>query len=236
MFAPVLRELACVARNRRATVSLFLEKSKFLILDDNFHMLNIVQAVLRGFGAKDFVGATNPGEALAILRTHKIDIVIADYSMPGLDGLDFVRMVRQSADSPNPDVPIIMLTAHTERQRVMTARDAGITEFCAKPITAAELARKINAVMAAPRPFVVTPAYVGPDRRRRPTQVDHGERRQADLGMMPPSAHDETRRAVRSLRKTLPEIVPRIRERAAKAEEAAVDPAEAAPEADTAAA
>ena len=185
-------------------MSLSLDKTKFLIVDDNFHMLNIVQAVLRGFGAKDFIGTTDPHEALSILRRHKIDVVIADYSMPSMDGLDFVRMVRQGVENPNPDVPIIMLTAHTERQRVASARDAGITEFCAKPITAAELARKINSVMCAPRGFVVTPTYVGPDRRRRAAQLDQGDRRQIDLGLLQPFAHEDTRRALRSLQRDQP--------------------------------
>jgi CheY-like chemotaxis protein len=208
---------------------LSLEKTKFLILDDNFHMLNIVQAVLRGFGAKDFVGITDPQEALAILRRHKIDIVIADYSIPSMDGLDFVRLVRQSADIPNPDVPIIMLTAHTERQRVVSARDAGITEFCAKPITAAELARKINAVTSVPRSFVVTPAYVGPDRRRHAAQIEHGDRRHLDIGLTDPQAHDDARRAVLTMRRERIESGEAVPEDPVAAEEETALPSPADP-------
>jgi DNA-binding response OmpR family regulator len=73
-----------------------------------------------------------------------------------------------------------MLTAHSEKARVEAARDAGATEFCAKPITAIEMLRKIGAVIDHPRPFIRTDTYFGPDRRRRADPDYAGEeRRQA---------------------------------------------------------
>lgn len=154
-----------------------LERVKFLIVDDNYHMLNIISTVLRGFAAKDFMETTDPIEALSMLQNHRVDIVIADYNMQVLDGIDFIRLARNSPGSLNPYVPIIMLTAHTERRRVLSARDAGVTEFCSKPVTAAELARKINAVISAPRPFVKSKGYFGPCRRRKHDAYAGAERR-----------------------------------------------------------
>ncbi|MFO1014589.1 MAG: response regulator [Caulobacteraceae bacterium] len=154
-----------------------LERLKFLIIDDNYHMLNIISTVLRGFAAKDFIETTDPTEALKVLQSHRIDIVIVDYNMSVLDGVDFVRLARNSPESLNPYIPIIMLTAHTERRRVMSARDAGVTEFCAKPVTAAELARKINAVISSPRPFIKTASYFGPCRRRKKEAFKGPDRR-----------------------------------------------------------
>ena len=84
-----------------------------------------------------------------------------------MDGLEFVRLLRTATNSPNPFVPVIMLTAHTETKRVMEARDAGITEFLAKPISAQQLGSRIRAVIEHPRPFVRAESYIGPDRRRR---------------------------------------------------------------------
>jgi two-component system, chemotaxis family, chemotaxis protein CheY len=75
-------------------------------------------------------------------------------------------MIRQQGANSNPYVPIIMLTGHSEKKRVIDARDAGITEFLAKPISAKALYERIFSVVAHPRPFIKTKAYFGPDRRR----------------------------------------------------------------------
>jgi DNA-binding response OmpR family regulator len=75
-------------------------------------------------------------------------------------------MIRQPGSSGNPYVPIIMLSGHSERKRIVTARDAGVTEFLAKPISAKALYERILSVVASPRPFIKTQTYFGPDRRR----------------------------------------------------------------------
>ncbi len=157
-----------------------LERLRVLIVDDNHHMINIVKTILRGFGIKDYYDARDAVEAFDIVRSESIDFVIVDYQMEILDGTDFVRLVRTADDSPNPYVPIIMLTAYSERSKVEAARDAGVTEFCCKPVTATELYRKVAAVINTPRPFVRTSAYFGPDRRRRDPDTYRGpERRQS---------------------------------------------------------
>jgi two-component system chemotaxis response regulator CheY len=143
-----------------------LEKVRFLVVDDNVHMLNIVKTILKGFGAAHIFEAKDPAEALQRLRHEAIDIVVLDYLMGDDDGVAFLKRLRSDADSPTPYVPVIMLTAHSEKARVEAARDAGATEFCAKPVTAAEMLRKVAAVIDRPRPFVRTETYFGPDRRR----------------------------------------------------------------------
>ncbi len=94
------------------------------------------------------------------------DIVITDWAMPIFDGLELTQMIRQPGANANPYVPIIMLTGHSEKKRVMAARDAGVTEFLAKPISAKALYQRIINVVANPRPFIKTKTYFGPDRRR----------------------------------------------------------------------
>jgi DNA-binding response OmpR family regulator len=86
--------------------------------------------------------------------------------MPIFDGLELIQMIRQPGGNSNPFVPIVMLTGHTERTRVTAARDAGITEFLAKPISAKGLYQRIFSIVAHPRPFIKTATYFGPDRRR----------------------------------------------------------------------
>jgi CheY-like chemotaxis protein len=144
-----------------------LERVRFLVVDDNAHMINIVKTILRGFGAKHIFEARDAAEGLHSLKHDAIDIVITDYQMEVLDGIDFIKLLRNSSDSPNRYVPIIMLTAHSERSHVEQARDAGSNEFCCKPVTALELRRKVVAVVDRPRPFIKTGNYFGPDRRRK---------------------------------------------------------------------
>ncbi|MEQ8435597.1 MAG: response regulator [Oceanicaulis sp.] len=138
-----------------------------LVIDDNAHMIQIIRSLLLGFGITRTYESRDAAEAFDIARQEAIDFIIVDYQMPILDGLEFTRMVRTAKDTRNPFIPIILLTAHTERSRIMAARDAGVTEVCAKPITAKQLWMKIAAVVNAPRPFVRAPQYFGPDRRRR---------------------------------------------------------------------
>jgi hypothetical protein len=73
-----------------------------------------------------------------------------------------------------------MLTAHSEKSRVEVARDAGVTEFCTKPVTAAEMVRKVASVIDRPRPFVRSESYFGPDRRRHDDPNYRGPERRAD--------------------------------------------------------
>src|SRR4029077_14583568 len=92
--------------------------------------------------------------------------VITDWAMPIFDGMDLTQMIRQPGANNNPYVPIIMLTGHSEKKRVISARDAGVTEFLAKPISANGLYERVLNVVANPRPFIRTRSYFGPDRRR----------------------------------------------------------------------
>jgi CheY-like chemotaxis protein len=138
-----------------------------LVVDDNQHMLTILKTILHGFGIKTIYETQNATDAFVELRNVPIDIVIVDYNMSPLDGADFTRLVRRGEDSPHPYVPIIMLTAHTERHRVVTARDAGVSEFLRKPVTPKDLYLRLVSVIETPRPFVRSPNYVGPCRRRR---------------------------------------------------------------------
>jgi two-component system chemotaxis response regulator CheY len=107
-----------------------------------------------------------PKTGLEAFTQYGPDIVITDWVMPIFDGLELVQMIRQPGANANPYVPIIMLTGHSEKHRVVRARDAGITEFLAKPISATALYERILNLIANPRPFIRTKTYFGPDRRR----------------------------------------------------------------------
>ena len=140
---------------------------RLLLVDDNHHMRLLLTEILRAIGVREVVEATNGAEALQALRNNPIDIVMTDLAMQPMDGIDFVRRLRGGADSPNPMVPVIMITGHSTLRRVAEARDVGVTEFLSKPVTARGVIERISRVVEHPRPFVKTTSYFGPDRRRR---------------------------------------------------------------------
>ncbi|WP_298746809.1 response regulator [uncultured Brevundimonas sp.] len=158
-----------------------LASLQILLVDDNPHMRAIATAVLKSAGIRKVLEADDGGAGLRMLRDHGVDLAIVDYKMFPLDGVEFTRLVRNSPDSPNPYLPIIMMTGHSGKQRVYEARDAGVTEFLAKPITAKAVLDRIQSVIWKPRPFVRTEGYFGPDRRRvSPPQFPGPFRRATD--------------------------------------------------------
>ena len=138
-----------------------------------------MRSLLHGFGTRDVYEAEDGAAGLEAFTQYGPDIVITDWVMPIFDGLELVQMIRQPGANANPYVPIIMLTGHSEKHRVVRARDAGITEFLAKPISATALYDRILKLVADPRAFIRTKTYFGPDRRRNTGTYLGPERRKA---------------------------------------------------------
>ena len=149
-----------------------------LIVEDSRNMRVILRQVLRSLGVRELKEASDGADAFTIMRNNPVDIIITDWEMSPLDGLEFVRMVRTAADSPNPFVSIIMLSAHTEVYRVFQARDAGVNEFLAKPVAPRSLYARIVKAIEQDRPFVRSSRYTGPCRRRNGKNFTGPERRQ----------------------------------------------------------
>jgi CheY-like chemotaxis protein len=158
-----------------------LSALRILVVDDNPNAAEIVKSILASLGAGAIRGASTAGDAFAIVRADPMDMVIVDQNLGrGDEGVDLVRQIRTDPQSPNPYVPILMLTGYTEQKRVMAARDAGVSEFLSKPFTVVNLIKRIDALIQHPRPFVRSADYFGPDRRRR-QDIDYPgpERRKA---------------------------------------------------------
>lgn len=147
-------------------VRIEFNRLRFLVIDDNAHMRRILRTLLHGFGSREVYEAEDGAGALEAFTHYMPDIVLVDWVMPIFDGLELTQMIRQPGANANPYVPIIMLSAHSEKKRIVTARDAGVTEFLVKPISAKALYERIVNVVANPRPFIKTSTYFGPDRRR----------------------------------------------------------------------
>lgn len=140
---------------------------KILIVDDNKHMRVLLGEMLRALGVVDIFEATDGAQGFQVMRNNPIDIIMTDLSMEPVDGIEFVRMLRNSPESPNRMAPVIMVTGHSTLQRVNEARNAGVNEFLTKPLTARGMVERINQIVENPRPYIRTASYFGPDRRRR---------------------------------------------------------------------
>ncbi len=157
------------------------ELLKILLVDDNPHMRMLLSEILRAIGVTEVFEASDGAQALQAMRLRPVDIVMTDLAMEPLDGIDFLRLLRNSADSPDPLCPVIMITGHTAQKRVAEARDAGVNEFLAKPVTARGIIDRLTRIVEHPRPYVRTEDYFGPDRRRRADPNHRGPwRRQGD--------------------------------------------------------
>ncbi|WP_340647389.1 response regulator [Phenylobacterium sp.] len=162
-----------------------LEVLKILIVDDNHHMRVLLSEVLRAVGLQNIYEAGDGAEALQQMRAHPIDIVMTDLAMEPLDGIDFVRLLRNSPDSPNQMAPVIMITGHSTMRRISEARDVGVNEFLAKPLTARGVLDRLQKIIDHPRPYVRTDDYFGPDRRRKVDPNYDGPRRRSADGPTP---------------------------------------------------
>ena len=114
-------------------------------------------------------------------------MVVCDWGCAPDDGLTFVRRVRTHKDEHTKQTPIILLKANPTPADVKAAREAGATEFLARPFSAAALTTHLRVIFGKPRQFVSAPAYAGPDRRRRRDEPNNNRlRRQIDAGAVVP--------------------------------------------------
>lgn len=148
-----------------------------LVADDSVQMRAYHRSVLDLMGAARVREAGDGGEAFRAICEDAPDLLITDYGMAPQDGIALTRSVRTDARSPNAFLPIIMVTAYTDKKRIGTARDAGVHQLLHKPIAPEDLALKISEVIDDPRPFIRTRNYFGPDRRSGRTVAARNERR-----------------------------------------------------------
>lgn len=151
-----------------------------LVVEDNQPMNEMVQALLRAFGINVIYAAKNGEDGYKKFLEHKPDIIIADWMMKPVDGIMFTEKIRKNPTSPNPFVPIILMTGFSEKSRVLKARDSGVTEFLVKPFTARDLYKRIAQIIERPRQFVKTEEFFGPDRRRKEDEEYAGPMRRIE--------------------------------------------------------
>jgi two-component system, chemotaxis family, chemotaxis protein CheY len=137
-----------------------------VVVDDNQYMRKMVRNLLVNCGIKEIYEAADGIAALDTIRTVSPDVVILDWEMPLLSGAELVRIVRSPGVFPMPDVPIIMLSGHGERWRVVEAVKLGVNEYLVKPVSAKAIYDRLVSILAQPRPAVQLGDYYGPEPRR----------------------------------------------------------------------
>lgn len=164
----------------------FSRLSVFLI-EDNKYVLQTVEDLLRNLQFGRIATATNGEEAIGYMKTlggaNSIiapDIIISDLVMSPINGLLFLRWTRTAKESTNRMVPFILLSGAADGAYVNSSRDLGVTEFLAKPFSVEAIYKHLIKVIEAPRQFVTTTKYFGPDRRRQDKGAPGDERREKD--------------------------------------------------------
>ena len=154
-----------------------------LLVDDNRQMRFLLRSLLRAAGIGQVSEAGDVAQAFKVLMSAPIDLIVVDWKMQPVDGLAFTRMVRRAPNSPNPYVTILMLTAYTEIHRVAAARDAGVSGFLRKPVSARLLFERMTSALTDSRLFVNAGDFFGPDRRFDAAKGYGGPfRRTSDVG------------------------------------------------------
>ncbi len=116
-----------------------------LIVDDYKTMLRIIENLLKQLGFKNILQATDGSSALKMLREGTYGLVISDWNMQPMSGLQLLKEVR--ADARLKPLPFIMVTAESKTENVVAAKEAGVNNYIVKPFNAETLKQKIVAVL-----------------------------------------------------------------------------------------
>lgn len=136
------------------------------VIHGDGNMRRTIREELSVLGVHQIRECTDPSMALLLLAEFEADFCIVDWQGEPMDGLEFVTFIRNSEESPDPKLPIIMLTNNVSTHHVIDARNAGVDEFLAQPITRRALHARLLALVENPMLFIQSDEYRGPDRRR----------------------------------------------------------------------
>lgn len=163
---------------------------KVLVVDDEPYSRKVIRTLLLAIGVTNFYEASDGNSGLEGIRTICPDVVLLDWEMPGMSGAEFMREVRSPATFPLPNVPVVMLTGHGERSRVIEAVRLGVHEFLLKPVSSNALQGRLLSVLTKPRTMVRRGDYYGPEPRNMSTyrpELDSYQTAPSEGGERPPS-------------------------------------------------
>ncbi len=165
-------------------VATLFAATKVLVVDDEPFMRKVIRTLLLSIGIRSAYEAADGLAGLEAIRNLAPDVVILDWEMPMLDGPAFVRLVRSPETFPIPNIPIIMLTGHGERSRVVEAVRLGVNEFLLKPVSTKALKDRMVSVLMSPRPLVQSGSYYGPAPRKLSSYKPEADQQIANIVMV----------------------------------------------------
>lgn len=155
-----------------------------MIADSDVHLGGVIRHMLVSMGFSNIHVTQSGTTALNLIRTAGYDLLITDWNIRDIDGIELLRDIRRSPQSPNPTMPVVMLTGRMDIKDVRIARDEGVHEYVLKPFSAKSLYQRLERTVESPRPFIVGKNFVGPDRRSQKLQPER-ERRERMLTAQP---------------------------------------------------
>jgi two-component system, chemotaxis family, chemotaxis protein CheY len=172
-----------------------LEGLDILLVDGNAYMRRLTRSMLISLGARSVAEAADGIAALEAIRTGDPDVMLLDWDVPLLNGLEVMRIVRSPGAFPRPSIPVIMLTNRGSHSEVMQAMHAGMHEFLIKPTSPKALRDRLTSILIKPRPMKQVGKFYGPEPRPKlaEAKVDAALRRA-------PLRVAESRRASRGCR------------------------------------
>lgn len=123
---------------------------KVLVVDDMSTMRRILKNVLKQIGFSNLVEAENGQDALNKLKVGDIGLIVSDWNMPVMQGIELLRTVR--ADAEMKHLPFLMVTAEGQKENIIEAVQAGVSNYVVKPFTAEALQGKLEKIFAQPQP------------------------------------------------------------------------------------
>lgn len=180
---------------KTAAQELFQEKKEpydlsnftILVVEDSTYMQSLITSMLKVFGVGDIMVAEGAKEAIEVLTVTqarskskyvtKVDIVVTDWLMTKGNGEELLRWIRTHEKDEVRFLPVIVASGYATEYLTSRARDGGANETLVKPMSAKGLASRICSVIDHPRPFVNTPGFFGPDRRRQQMKFVGPDRR-----------------------------------------------------------
>lgn len=176
-----------------------LKNYRILVIDADMELAYVLKSMLREMGFTDVHLTRSGKEAISLMQTIIFDFIITEWNTHQIDGIGMLEFVRRNKNSPNPTIPIIMLTGRAEQVDVSLARNYGVNEYIIKPFTAKSIYSRLERIIEQPRSFVVAKTFVGPDRRSRPEKPETTKERRThkSLPRLKPkevtkALHDET--------------------------------------------
>ena len=141
-------------------------------------MARVLKKMLEGMGFTNIHTTHDATMVLDVLKSQPIDFLITEWNIDSSESNGVIKRIRRDPLSPNPTLPIIMLTGRAEHSDVLNARDLGINEYVVKPFSAKSIYARLERLVEMPRDFVVSPNFIGPERRsKRPPPPGVADRR-----------------------------------------------------------